>query len=337
MEEAPKGILNLGNTCYINTCIQILSHINSFSKILREIHIRNTTKIDHLLWNNWKNIIDIMDDNKTGEVLHPNGLITAIHNISKHKKKAFLKNHEPEDIGEFIIFLIESLHECISREIDISISGNSQNSLDDLAIEVYKKTKEEFEKQYSEINMLFRGVQVSQVLSLDGSTVHTRNVEGFYLLDLPLISNSGENIDLYECIDNYVKPEILDGENQWLNEKTNQKESIQKSISFWSFPELFIISLKRIDFMGNKINTNVLYPLELNLSKYVIGYKKLEFQYELVGICCHHGNSHYGHYTAFVKKKDKWYFCNDEVVQVVENNEYLQTSFAYCLFYTKKK
>lgn len=340
MKNAPKGITNLGNTCYINTCIQILSHIPSISKIIRESNVLNVTKIDTFLLKNWKDIIRIMNNGVTDEIIHPNGLIHSIEQISKHKNLSFLNNHEPEDITEFLIFLIECVHECLSREIDISISGISENDLDDLAIVVYKCTKDQFEKQYSEMNFLFYGVQISQILSLDSSYVHSRSAEGYFVLDLPLPFVSPEKMNdsftIYECIENYIKPEILEGDNKWFDETKNEKISVQKSMSFWSFPNILIISLKRNDYSGNKNNMKISYPLVLDLTKYVIGYKKTEFIYDLAGICCHFGNSMNGHYTAFVKKEEKWYSCNDDQIQIVEKEEYLQTNYAYCLFYVKK-
>ena len=44
------------------------------------------------------------------------------------------------------------------------------------------------------------------------------------------------------------------------------------------------------------------FPLNnLDLSKYVVGYDKNSFKYDLYGICNHSGGSAGGHYTAYVK------------------------------------
>jgi ubiquitin C-terminal hydrolase len=80
------------------------------------------------------------------------------------------------------------------------------------------------------------------------------------------------------------------------------------------------------------------FPLEdLNLSKYVIGYKKESYVYDLYGICNHSGNVYGGHYTACVKNANgKWYHFNDTIVTEVTNLNDLITPKAYCLFYRKK-
>ena len=86
-----------------------------------------------------------------------------------------------------------------------------------------------------------------------------------------------------------------------------------------------------------KIQKQIQFPLEnLDLSKYVSGYKPKSYVYDLYGICNHSGSSLGGHYTAYVKNaNDKWYEFNDtRVTEVKESN--IITNKAYCLFYRKK-
>jgi len=156
------------------------------------------------------------------------------------------------------------------------------------------------------------------------------------LLDLPLLYDNPGPYTIYDCLDEYTKIEKLDGENQWYNEKTKIHESVQKSLSFWSLPEVLIICLKRNQWNGQKNTADIEYPLELDLRKYIIGYRKSEFIYDLTGVCIHMGNMTNGHYMAFVKKQKHWFFCNDETVQIIEDLKHLQTNLAHCLFYVKK-
>lgn len=333
MEYAPKGISNLGNTCYLNACIQILVHLKPLNGIVKSLKNINPTRMELQMWRNWSDIIDIFENGNPKELLCPNGLINSIENVSKNKKLTFFQNmNTQEDIGEFLLFFINSLHECISREIKVTVSGLSKNQTDNLAIEVFKKLKQNYEKQYSEIADVFTGITISSISNLQSKEVHSHNVETFVVLDLPI---KMADCTLYQCIDDYIMPEVLDGENKWFNEKTNGYEDIEKNICFWSFPKILIISLKRNNYDGNKNTFFVDYPLLLNLSKYVVGYKKTDNVYDLVGICAHIGDVNNGHYIAFVKK-DNWFFCNDEVIQNVEDENHLRTKYAYCLFYVKK-
>ena len=336
MENAPKGISNLGNTCYLNACIQIFSELKPLSYIIKNESIKNHTKIETLLWKNWRDILGIMETGNNKELLCPNGFIHAIETISKSKKQTFFHDcNSQEDISEFILFLIEGLHECLSREITVSISGHSVNETDNFAIEAFKKVKQSLEKQYSEVMELFYGISISSIRNPEGE-IQSRQFETYILLDLPLPSISNQPTTLYDCLQNYIRPEILEGDNKWYNDKTNTYEVAEKTLTFWSFPKILIVCLKRNSYDGNKNTTFIDYPLELDLSPFVVGYKPSEFVYNLVGICAHIGNVNHGHYTAFVKKNTDWFFCNDELIQLVENEKYLKLKEAYCLFYVKK-
>ena len=74
----------------------------------------------------------------------------------------------------------------------------------------------------------------------------------------------------------------------------------------------------------------------MDLSKYIIGYDKHIFKYELFGICNHIGGCLGGHYTSYVKNaNNKWYHFNDTNVTEI-NSDKLITSKAYCYFFIKK-
>lgn len=336
MEFAPKGIVNLGNTCYLNSCIQIFCQFECLNQIVLKVPIHNPTKVEKIFWENWKSIVSIMQTasgTKT-EFLHPSGLVGAIQQIAKHKRKPIFEQGSPEDISEFILFFIDTLHECLTRAIPVQISGHSENATDDLAIEVYKTLKTEYEKAFSEILYLFHGVSVSRISSLTSPPkIHSQRVELFHMLDLPILAKP---CTLYECLDDYVKPEILDGDNKWYNEESGKYEDIEKSLVFWSFPTILVICLKRILFDGQRNHSMVNYPTTLDLQKYATGYKRTGFVYDLQGICAHIGGMNDGHYTSFVKKDNHWFYCNDERIQIVEKEEHLLTKYASCLFYMKK-
>ena len=80
------------------------------------------------------------------------------------------------------------------------------------------------------------------------------------------------------------------------------------------------------------------FPVEnLNLSKYVIGYKKESYVYDLYGVCNHGGSVFGGHYTSYVKNANgKWYHFNDTIVSEIQESRII-TSNAYCFFYRKKQ
>jgi ubiquitin C-terminal hydrolase len=131
----------------------------------------------------------------------------------------------------------------------------------------------------------------------------------------------------------------MSGDNAWFNEKTGEKEDIQKSVAFWSLPKILVITLKRFSPDGTqKINNVIQFPVEnLDLSKYVKGYNPTSYVYDLFGVCNHMGGVSGGHYTAFVKNtENQWLHYNDSNVEIVSSSTNIITPMAYCLFYRKK-
>jgi ubiquitin C-terminal hydrolase len=130
----------------------------------------------------------------------------------------------------------------------------------------------------------------------------------------------------------------LEGENAWYNEETKQKENIQKKIIFWSFPSILIIDLKRFNSRNIKNQQHISFPLDnLDLSEYVIGYKKNNYVYDLYGVCNHSGGVLGGHYTSYVKNANgKWYHFNDTSVNEVGLIDSIVSPKAYTLFYRKR-
>ena len=130
----------------------------------------------------------------------------------------------------------------------------------------------------------------------------------------------------------------MEGENAWYNEELQKKINIRKKIEFWSFPNILVIDFKRFNNRFNKNQIHISFPFDhLDLSKYVIGYKKESYKYELYGVCNHSGSVSGGHYTAYVKNANgKWYHFNDTSVSEVVILDSIVSPKAYVLFYRKK-
>jgi ubiquitin C-terminal hydrolase len=161
--------------------------------------------------------------------------------------------------------------------------------------------------------------------------------EAYFIINLSVPLNK-KNPTLIDCFDLYIEGELLDGDNAWYNENTEKKQDVNKKISYWSLPTILTIDIKRFNSSNRKNQILVDFPLtNLDLSKYVIGYKKESYVYDLYGICNHSGSAEGGHYTSYVKTANgKWYHFNDTNVTEIKKLEDLITPKAYCFFYRKK-
>ena len=336
-DKGLTGLANLGNTCFINSCLQVLSHTYELNDFLNNKNYKKKlqNKFDSALLVEWDNLRTLMWSENC--IISPAKFLKTIQKLAHVKNVDIFTGYAQNDVSEFLLFIIDCFHTSLSREVNMSISGVAFNNTDKIAIQCFETIKRMYSKEYSEVWNIFYGVHISQLVCLETGDVLSSSPEPYFMINLPIPSNN-KTPSLLNCFDLYVEGEILEGENAWYNEKTEQKQNVKKSISYWSLPNILVIDIKRFNAKNVKNQILVTFPLEdLNLTKYVIGYKKESYIYDLYGICNHSGGVCGGHYTAFVKNANgKWYHFNDTNVSEIKNNEQLITPKAYCFFYRKK-
>jgi ubiquitin carboxyl-terminal hydrolase 8 len=331
------GLANLGNTCFINSCMQILSHTYELNNFLNNESYKRklNKKHDSILLVEWDNLRKIMWENNC--VISPNKFISVIQKIAHIKNRDLFTGFSQNDLPEFLLFLIDCFHTALSREITMTITGNVENERDEIAVKCFEMIKQMYSKEYSEIWNLFYAINVSEIWNNETNVKIKVNPEPYFMIDLPIPPNN-KSPSLIDCFEHYVEGEIMEGENAWYNDETKERINICKKIQFWSFPQILVIDFKRFNAKNQKNQILITFPLDnLDLSKYVIGYKKSSYIYELYGVCNHSGGVLGGHYTAYVKNANgKWYHFNDTTVSEIDKVESIITSKAYCLFYRKK-
>lgn len=166
---------------------------------------------------------------------------------------------------------------------------------------------------------------------------------------------STESISLDKCFKYFSENEVLDSRNQWFCKHCQKNVNANKKMDIWSAPKILIIQLKRFvsgDDYIKKLDANVNYPDEFDLSEYLVGPdKNRKCMYKLFAVCEHFGSLMGGHYTAHalvspsttsnINKKNvnnyenaKWYHFNDSSAKKSSTRD-AHSHNAYMLFYEK--
>ncbi len=337
-DKGLSGLTNLGNTCFLNSTMQVLSHTYELSIFLekKSYKKRLNQKYDSALLLEWDDLRELLW--KENCIVSPFRFVKTVQRLAKIKHQDMFTGFDQNDLPEFLIFIIDCFHNALSREVNMSIEGQIKDEKDKIAVKCFERIKQMYEKDYSEIWSIFYGVHISQLEHVERGEILSMTPEPYFIINLP-IPEKNKSPTLIDCFDLYVDGELLDGENCVTYEKTGEKVPAKKKIMFWNFPDVLVIDIKRFNSQNRKNQILIDFTLNnLNLSKYVIGYNKDSYIYDLYGVCNHSGSGMGGHYTSFVKNANgKWYHYNDTSVSEVTMAQQIITPKAYCFFYRKQK
>lgn len=336
------GLSNCGNTCYLNTCLQILSHTYELNDILNKGDYRGFLKKtpEGVLLNEWDELRKLMWSENC--VVTPGRFLRVVQSVAASKKRHIFTGYSQNDMSEFLLFVMECFHEGLSREVTMNIKGKAITQKDMLAKKCYERMITLYQKSYSEFLELFFGIQVWTTRVIKGGVpqepdVNDMNPDPFMSLDIWLTQQSNA-ISMSACLAKNLEPERIDG---FVDAQGNPKERV---LRFWSLPRVLMVNVKRYTPMGQKIRTPITPDYTIDLSSYVIGYnsaKQNRHVYELYGAAVHAGGGiHGGHYYALIKTSNgTWYEFNDTRVNEIQSNSPIlntRLSEASCYFYRKK-
>jgi ubiquitin C-terminal hydrolase len=322
----------------MNSCVQILAHIPELGAYQPLIEKYGKQTIDTQMVQKWNELYTELHSSPI-RIINPMPFAKMVHAVALKKHRELFTGWIQNDVHEFILFLIDCMHQSICRPTHMKILGTSENTKDELALKCYRMLKNIYKTEYSEIMATFYGISITTIYDTTCTTIHSEIPEPFFILDLPIPLHK-QTVNITDCFDMYCEQKWIGGENAWYNEKTGKYEDIYHKIMFWNLPNVLVVSLNRYTNRpdNQKLTTLIQFPIDhLSLEKYVDGYSPNKYNYELFGICNHMGNMQGGHYTAFVKSvSGRWFHYNDSVIEEIHDTWRMITPMAYCLFYRKK-
>ena len=297
------SLTNIGNTCYLNSTLQCLVHIDELNMFLNQ-HMPKS-----LLLQEYNDLRQLLLKGHTS--ITPTRFVKVVHHVCNEKKMDLFTSYSQYDVSEFLRFMMNEFHESMKQNVQIPIP-TQMNTIDKKCVEMMIRN---YSKDYSFIIDYFYGISVSII---ETTKIESIIPESFFILDLPIPTTS--NISIYDCIQLYTQPETF----EWKDETTNTYVPAVKKNQFWKLPKLLFVVFKRFDNSNHKNNQMIQVPFTITLSN---------VSYQLICVCNHYGSVHVGHYSTTVYK-DTWTEFDDGTTTPVPLDKVI-TSNAYCLLFRK--
>ena len=335
--QSLTGLVNLRETCYMNTGLQNLIHcvpfIDNLFSVLDEFREVIEEKI---ISNSFINLclslskIDNYNLKYNFNSYNPN--LFRLNFCQVHKQYS---DNEQHDSLEFIRILLDD----ISKELNQTkiISQYKELSTEG-------KTKEYQNSEYNEFylrreNSIIIKIFYSQIMNIFKCECGDISYSFEKILDIPLLFSNDMNnkeINLIDLISKYFEGEEL----TWnLPCKKCKRKNVKrnKKIQITILPKVLIFSLQRFNpVTGVKINKYINFEEFIDLSSFCdIDFfnGEMNAKYKLFGISNHSGTVNFGHYYSYTKVGNNWYEFNDSIVKLINLSFYSKA--AYFFFYEK--
>ena len=329
-----KGLANLGNTCYMNSALQCLSHLLIFHP-LHEQFQAECVVTDDCLMSEWYEFQRHMWSNSDNHMINPSSLLRCFQRDCQQHNYYF-ENFMQNDAGEFICLFLDLLHMGIKRKVSFNFTCKGFDNKD-----IYDKLEQRsrvswkrfYESNYSYIIQNFSS-QLLDMTVCEECRYYTSSHDPIQVVSLEI---SKDSTSLYECLRNHTRAHTLDTANQWKCDKCHNYVTPSKRTLFWKTSDVMIFLLKRYT-KDHKITQDISCPLSLDLHGISVneGNMKSGNKYALQGCCIHEGSLGGGHYYAICKNHlDKqWYKYNDTHVSPIQETD-IQRYSPYLLFYKR--
>lgn len=297
MNNSIAGLKNIGNTCFMNSGLQIILRCKS----LRDFLLSHD-KFESDVLNCMK---ELFVETGRKKVVAP----TMFKKIMKSNR---FKNYTQEDSHEFLGELLDQIEEALKEEFKTEKKDSKEETLISDIFDIHTKTLlvSRESKEKSEVKNTNRFMYIS-------------------------VTNKDKDITLNDCLKRSFRVETLKGDAKWKPEGKDAQEA-SKMCYPTKFPNYLIMLITRYSYSrssSKKLSTNINVKQYWKSAKVF----PENMYYELVGFVNQMGGMNSGHYVSYIKKDDKWFCCNDSnIMEVNTGNAIKQAKKAYLLFFESK-
>ena len=304
------GLRNLGNTCYMNSAIQCLSHtvplVDYFLNCdwQAEINRENVLGHDGAMAMAYSRLLEKLWRGHRA-VHNPKGFKSALCRVAPH-----FRGYEQHDAQELLVFLLDGLHEDLNRVSKKPYVEDAECDGRPEEVVAAESWKGYLLRNKSIVVDLFQG-QLRSTLECCHCGYKRVKFDPFMYLSLPVPEGKArrEPATLDDCLREFAKEEMLTGDEQWRCSKCKDFRDAKKKFDIWKVPPVLIVHLKRFKYLPTgerrKVRTFVDFPGgNWSLRNHVKSPQREKPIYDLFAVSNHHGGFGSGHYTAFCKGRN---------------------------------
>jgi len=329
--EGRRGLLNLGQTCALNTVLQSFLH----NPLLRNYFLsdKHNSKLSSLSDGpkyklcKSKECMCCEMDRLFSEVFSgdqtPYAPIAFLPLLWRSSGSTLSEGYAQHDAHEVLVTCLSLIHANSRGSTNISCN--------------------------CVIHSTFSGSLASEVKCGKNSCGYSSvKIDPMMDISLQLKEGSATPESLNDCLERFIQPETLQP-REYTCTKCGSNSGATKSMSIKKLPPILGFQLKRFGHKtsdkstATKINIPIRFPAVLNMLPYTsagsVGQKdtgpEAIYLYELFCVINHEGAMDTGHYTNFARYAEEWYRFDDDKVTHATLSQVLRST-AYILFYVKR-
>jgi ubiquitin C-terminal hydrolase len=327
------GIANMGNTCYANSCLQILRAAGDWSHYLISTDlIGDSTPLPDKASKESKVLIGYQDILRTlwsassPAYIRPMGWLGVVREAVQDSVYEMFAHPIPNDSHEYLVWLLDNFHEAMlvkSKGRHAARAAQAAPGAD--------PWQQFLATNNTQMADRFFGL-IHKEIRCHGCNNRSISYEPFNVLKIPCLDPAQPFEKWFE---NYFVDEEFDDYACDSCKPTRTKATITQSI--WRAPRNLFVSVRRFSLDGRKNNMPV--PAdgtkEINIvnsyNPLIVKKGPVNTKYCLRGVVDHHGSHMGGHYTAqfFHPVSKHWWWIDDESTQYMPEPRFGSSNYIF--------
>lgn len=342
--EVPRGLTNLGNTCYMNSVIQSLFAIGPFRQLIESSYtskplvsgLRDLFKLMKRSQAAGGSLSSASSSSRFSAALEANSASAASFKQAFGRNQSKFLGFSQQDAQEFLRYLINGCHDEMNKArghaSSRQASAGPRNPSE--AWSRYREIVDDSPLVDMLVGQLCSTIRCSICeheshcwdpfwdlsLALSSSTSGASRYSSSFYSGSSTSSLSSMSCRLSDLVAHFTAPETLDSDERPICENCRRATRSSKQISFTRLPRVLILHLKKFSNDGYKLSNpeveceQTLELLSSNNDKNSNPNSRgLPTNYQLTACISHHGHSaSSGHYTAHCKYSSRWFHFNDD-------------------------